>query len=339
MAKRPNVAEMQIWKQLGAVTEDTGVRAYKEARLIDIARIRPNPRQPRKTFDAEALNELAESIREQGLLQPIVVRPDGDEFIIIAGHRRYDACRLIGMEQIPAVIREVGEHEALEQSLIENVQREDINPVEEAQCYRQLMDEHSYSIRDMATKVHKSVGYIHGRLELLKYEDLAQSVSQSEVGVFEARELAKIEDEETRQELTERVAGGELDRKTLKHEVKRLTGKLPPPPERRPESIEGPVEGPPPEVHPEVPPEFIEATSRAGRGEPVSSSAEGLVVGQREGRLFLFDLQTFSRSWGQIRENLQALDTEKLAAEERSKVRQLLEEIKVTIEEMLARIE
>ena len=355
MAKRPNVAEMQIWKQLGAVTEDTGVRAYKEARLIDLARIRPNPRQPRKTFDAEALNELAESIREQGLLQPIVVRPDGDEFIIIAGHRRYDACRLIGMEQIPAVIREVGEHEALEQSLIENVQREDINPVEEAQCYRQLMDEHSYSIRDMATKVHKSVGYIHGRLELLKYEDLAQSVSQSEVGVFEARELAKIKDEETRQELTERVAAGELDRKTLKHEVKRLTGKLPPPPEPRPEPVEGPVEGIPPERRPEAPSGLVAGPvegeaegpvlSRspepvAGEAEgPVLSSAEGLVVGQREGRLFLFDLQTFSRSWGQIRDNLQALDTEKLAAEERSKVRQLLEEIKVTIEEMLARIE
>jgi ParB family chromosome partitioning protein len=342
---------MQIWKQLGAVTEDTGVRAYKEARLIDLARIRPNPRQPRKTFDAEALNELAESIREQGLLQPIVVRPDGDEFIIIAGHRRYDACRLIGMEQIPAVIREVGEHEALEQSLIENVQREDINPVEEAQCYRQLMDEHNYSIRDMATKVHKSVGYIHGRLELLKYEDLAQSVSQSEVGVFEARELAKIEDEGTRQELTERVAAGEMDRKTLKHEVKRLTGKLPPPPEPRPELVEGIVEGfievPRPEHRPEAPPEFIEglvegpvARSEPGRREgPVGGEAEGLVVGQREGRLFLFDLQTFSQSWGQIRDNLQALDTEKLAAEERSKVRQLLEEIKVTIEEMLARIE
>jgi len=351
VAKRPNVAEMQIWKQLGAVTEDTGVRAYKEARLIDIARIRPNPRQPRKTFDAEALNELAESIREQGLLQPIVVRPDGDEFIIIAGHRRYDACRLIGMEQIPAVIREVGEHEALEQSLIENVQREDINPVEEAQCYRQLMDEHNYSIRDMATKVHKSVGYIHGRLELLKYEDLAQSVSQSEVGVFEARELAKIKDEETRQELTERVAAGELDRKTLKHEVKRLTGKLPPPPEPRPEPVDGLVEGPRPEVprerRPAGPPEPVGGVphERRPEGPPepvdglVEGAAEGLVVGQREGRLFLFDLQTFSRSWGQIRENLQALDTEKLAAEDRSKVRQLLEEIKVTIEEMLVRLE
>ncbi|MFQ5745479.1 MAG: ParB N-terminal domain-containing protein, partial [Acidobacteriota bacterium] len=85
MAKRPNVAEMQIWKQLGAVTEDTGVRAYKEARLIDIARIRPNPRQPRKTFDAEALNELAESIREQGLLQPIVVRPGLPFFVEVPG--------------------------------------------------------------------------------------------------------------------------------------------------------------------------------------------------------------------------------------------------------------
>jgi len=281
--KRPKVAEMEIWKELGTVTEETGIRAFKEAKLIDIARIQPSSLQPRKSFDREALRELAESIRERGLLQPIVVRPEGDGFIIIAGHRRYEACKLIGMEHIPSVVREASEHEALEQSLIENVQREDINPVEEAQCYRLLMDEHGYSIRNMAAKVHKSVGYIHGRLELLKHEDLARSVSQSQVGVFEARELAKVEDEEARQKLTERVVAGELDRETLKREVKKLRGKAQ--------------------------------------------------------QLPLFDVRALSRRWGHLRKDLEALDVEKLADEEREKAHGILEEIKQTAEEMLTRIQ
>lgn len=283
MPKRPKVAEMEIWKELGTVTEETGIRAFKEAKLIDIARIQPSSLQPRKSFDREALRELAESIRERGLLQPIVVRPEGDGFIIIAGHRRYEACKLIGMEHIPSVVREASEHEALEQSLIENVQREDINPVEEAQCYRLLMDEHGYSIRNMAAKVHKSVGYIHGRLELLKHEDLARSVSQSQVGVFEARELAKVEDEEARQKLTERVVAGELDRETLKREVKKLRGKAQ--------------------------------------------------------QLPLFDVRALSRRWGHLRKDLEALDVEKLADEEREKAHGILEEIKQTAEEMLTRIQ
>jgi len=280
--KRAPIAGMEIWKELGAATEETGVRAFKEARLIDIERIRPNPLQPRKSLDMEALHELAESIRERGLLQPILVRPEGDEFIIIAGQRRYEACKLIGAKQIPCVVREAGEHEALEQSLIENVQREDINPIEEAQCYRLLMDEHGYSIRDMAARVHKSVGYIHGRLELLKHEDLAQSVRQAQVKVSEARELVKIADEETRQKLTQQVAAGALDYTALRREVKKLTGEAQ--------------------------------------------------------QLPLFDVQTFSKHWGQLRKDLKALDARALAAEEREKTRQLLEEIKQTIEEMLTRI-
>jgi len=144
MAERPNIAGMDVWKQLGAATEETPIQAYKDAKLLAIATIRPNPDQPRRTFDPEALRELAESIRERGLLQPIVVRPQGEGFVIIAGQRRYEASKLIGLGQVPAVVRETSEQEALEESLIENVQREDINPVEEAQCYRRLMDEHGY---------------------------------------------------------------------------------------------------------------------------------------------------------------------------------------------------
>ena len=98
MPKRADVGRMEIWKQLGTPTEEGAVQAYKEAKLIEIGFIRPNPDQPRKSYDANALHELAASIRERGLLQPIVVRPEGQGFVIIAGQRRYEACRLIGLE-------------------------------------------------------------------------------------------------------------------------------------------------------------------------------------------------------------------------------------------------
>ena len=230
MVRKASVGSLDIWKELGAATEDTGVQNLKQAKLINIRLIIPNPQQPRKTFDQESLNELADSIRSHGLLQPLVVRPEGDEFLIVAGHRRYKACHLAGITEIPCMVREVEQEQLLEQSLIENLQREDINPVEEAECYQLLMDSHGYSVRDMAAKVHKSVGYIHGRLELLKFSDIAQGVSQGEIGVFEARELAKVEDEGERQELAQQMQSGELNRDDLKIEVKKRRGNPQQPP-------------------------------------------------------------------------------------------------------------
>lgn len=230
MAKKSLVSGMEIWKELGTVTEDQDIQGLKEAKLVAVGLIQPNPNQPRKSLNREALQELAESIRTQGLLQPIVVRPQGEGFMIIAGHRRYEACRIIGLERIPCLVRDESEDQVLEQALVENIQREDINPVEEAQGYRLLMEEHGYSIRDLAARVHKSVGYIHGRLELLKHGDLAQSVHEGQIGIFEARELAKVTDEETRRELTEKVAAGELGRDDLKLEIRSRSTTAPQPP-------------------------------------------------------------------------------------------------------------
>ena len=230
MANKSLVSGMEIWKELGAVTDDQEVQGLKEAKLIAVSLIQPNPNQPRKSLNREALQELAESIRAQGLLQPIVVRPQGEGFMIIAGHRRYEACRMIGLERIPCLVRDEAEDKVLEQALVENIQREDINPVEEAQGYRALMEEHGYSIRDLAARMHKSVGYIHGRLELLKHGDLAQSVHEGQIGIFEARELAKVTDEETRHELTEKVASGDLGREELKQEIKSRSSSTPQPP-------------------------------------------------------------------------------------------------------------
>ena len=219
MSKRPQLDDLGIWRELGASTGSQASRPYRNARLLDLELIRPDPNQPRRTLEPAALQELAESIKEYGLLQPILIRPDGDGFVIIAGHRRYEAARLAGLARIPVVVREETAERAVEQALIENVQREDINPVEEAQCYQRLMGEHGYSVRDMAAKVHKSVGYLHSRLELLKYPDISQAVTSRRVGVFEARELARVRNPDVREVLLLRVSRGELDRNSLRREV------------------------------------------------------------------------------------------------------------------------
>lgn len=283
MPKKSLVNGMEIWKELGNVTEETGVQSLKQAKVIAIERIRPNPNQPRKSSDAEALRELAESIRSFGLIQPIVVRPEGEAFLIIAGHRRYEACKLIDLKQIPCIVREAQDDEILEQSLVENIQRENINPVEEALCYRLLMEERKYSIRDMAERVHKSVGYLHGRLELLKYPALAQGVREGRIGVFDARELAKVEDENKRQALIQDVASGELNREQLKG----MVGK--------------------------------------SKAKPQ--------------QLTLFDPEVFSRRWQKLCRELEALDAKALATEQQDQTKQLLEEMKLTIERALAQME
>jgi len=138
-------------------------------REIDIDRILPNSHQPRKNFDEDALNELAGSIREHGVVQPIVVRPLEDGFFqLIAGERRWRASQRAGLPRIPAVVREVGEHAALEIALIENLQREDLNPIEEAQAYERLIADFGMTQEDIARRVGKSRATVANMLRLLR---------------------------------------------------------------------------------------------------------------------------------------------------------------------------
>lgn len=322
MSKRSRVGNLAIWKELGAATQDSGVRAFKDARLIDMSLIRPNPDQPRQSFDDEKLNELAESIRTYGLLQPIVVRKDGESFIIIAGQRRYEAHKRLEKKEIPCIIRSISEREAIEQALVENIQREDIKPIEEAECYRALMEQHDYSIRDMAAKMNKSVGYIHGRLQLLKHEDIARSVDSGEIGIFEARELAKVDDKETRQELTEQVASGELDRKALKEAVKPPKSKSPAEEEEQQERQPSAAE---------------EAVQQQEPQEPQANVPKATVK-QQEQQPSVSGKPIF-RNWQQLKKELSQFEINSHEPTELQKARHMLEEMKLVISEMLKRME
>jgi ParB family chromosome partitioning protein len=167
-----------------------------QLREIDIDRILPNSHQPRKNFDEDALNELANSIREHGVVQPIVVRPLDDGFFqLIAGERRWRASQRAGLSRVPAVVREAGEHAALELALIENLQREDLNPMEEAQAYERLIADFGMTQDEVARRVGKNRATIANMLRLLRLPpEVQQWLRENRITTGHAKALLSLSD-------------------------------------------------------------------------------------------------------------------------------------------------
>ena len=166
-------------------------------REVEAARIRPNPNQPRVQFDEEALDELAESIRQRGVLQPILLRPDGEDYMIIAGERRWRAAQRARLHAIAAIVREIDESTTSEIALIENIQRLDLNPLEEAEGYRQLIQRHGHTQDEVGRIVHKSRSHVANLLRLLDLpEFVRQSLLQGDISMGHARAVATSDDPE-----------------------------------------------------------------------------------------------------------------------------------------------
>ena len=167
-----------------------------QLREIDIDRILPNSHQPRKNFDEESLNELANSIRVHGVVQPIVVRPLEDGFFqLIAGERRWRASQRAGLSRIPAVVRDTGEHSALEIALIENLQREDLNPIEEAQAYERLIGDFGLTQEEVARRIGKNRATIANMLRLLKLPiEVQQWLRENRLTTGHAKALLSLSD-------------------------------------------------------------------------------------------------------------------------------------------------
>ena len=182
-----------------------------QMREVPVSKILPNPAQPRLSYDEDSLTELASSIREHGVLQPILVRPSGSKFELIAGERRWRASGMAGRESIPAIVVEFDEQTALEVSIIENLQREDVSPLEEAAMFRKMTETFGYSVRQLAQKVGKDKGYVENRLRLSDAPaDIRELVSFRKDTISHAYELMKIGDERKRRRLAKRVAAGDL---------------------------------------------------------------------------------------------------------------------------------
>jgi ParB family transcriptional regulator, chromosome partitioning protein len=166
-------------------------------REIEIGRIRPNPNQPRSHFNEESIDELADSIAERGILQPILLRPhgDGEGFEIIAGERRWRAAQRARLHTIPAIVREIDEATTAELALIENIQREDLNAIEEAEGYKQLIDRHGHTQENVAKIVHKSRSHVANLLRLLDLpEFVRQSLLNGDISMGHARAVATAPD-------------------------------------------------------------------------------------------------------------------------------------------------
>ena len=165
-------------------------------RDVAVDRITPSPFQPRRTFDEAKLEELAASIRYQGIIQPLVVRPQGDGFELIAGERRWRAAMRAGLSRVPVVIRNASDHEALQLALVENLQREDLNPIEEASGYRRLQEEFHWSQEEMADKVGKSRPAIANSLRLLTLPtEVQQELTAGNLPAGQARALLGLHTE------------------------------------------------------------------------------------------------------------------------------------------------
>ena len=190
-------------------------------RNVPVDRIEPNPAQPRMIIDPVALRELAASVREHGVLQPILVRPlDEGRYQLVAGERRWRAARLAQHATVPAMIEEIDDDTALEISIIENLQREDLSPLEEAEMYRRMTAEHGYSVRKLAHKLGKDKGYIENRLRLSDAPpEVRDLVATRRDTLSHAYELLKVSDPRKRKRLAEQVARGELTLARLRDRI------------------------------------------------------------------------------------------------------------------------
>ena len=226
------------------LSNDRHGRARGGVRNVDVDRITPNPEQPRLVFDETSLEELAASIREHGVLQPILVRPLEDgEFQLIAGERRWRAAKAAGLATIPALVEEIDDDTALEISIIENLQREDLSPLDEASMYDRMVRDHGYSVRRLAQKIGKDKGYLENRLRLADApEEVRELVSLRKDTLSHAYELMKVEDPKKRKKLAGQVARGELTLIKLRDKIEGrptrsapdqidVDGELPPPDE------------------------------------------------------------------------------------------------------------
>ena len=176
------------------IPEGVSMAAPAAERRVHVSEIRPNPRQPRRYFDEQRIAELAESIRHQGVLQPLVVRKADSGYELIVGERRFRAAQRAGLERVPVIVKEVSDAESLEMALVENIQREELTPIEEALAYRQLMDEFQLTQEDVAKRVGKSRPVIANLLRVLNLpEEIKEDVDRGSLSVGHARSLLALE--------------------------------------------------------------------------------------------------------------------------------------------------
>ncbi len=220
----PNALGETKTKKETTVKSKTETAEEKEPQtLVKITKVEPNREQPRKNFDEDALQELADSIKQFGLLQPILVQNRKDYYEIIAGERRWRAAKLAGLKEVPVIIRNYTEQEIVEISLIENIQREDLNPIEEAQAYKRLLTEFHLKQDEVAERVSKSRAAVTNSIRLLKLnEEVQRMVVDEMISTGHARALLAVENPEEQYNLAQRIFDEKLSVRDVEKLVKNL---------------------------------------------------------------------------------------------------------------------
>ncbi len=208
----------RLGRGLGALIPDT-IDSGATLREINITQIKTNPLQPRTRFDAEKLQELADSIREHGVVQPVIVSPGKDGYVLVAGERRFKAAKLAGLETIPALAKEMDSRMMLQIALVENLQREDLNPIEEAGAYHQLINKFKFTQEELARHLGKSRPAIANTIRLLSLSDeVKQALINGEISEGQARPLLGVSDQAMQIELARKI----IQEKLTAREAERL---------------------------------------------------------------------------------------------------------------------
>ena len=220
----PNaLGETKTKKETAAKSKTETTEGKEPQTLVKITKVEPNREQPRKNFDEDALQELADSIKQFGLLQPILVQDRKDYYEIIAGERRWRAAKLAGLKEVPVIIRNYTEQEIVEISLIENIQREDLNPIEEAQAYKRLLTEFHLKQDEVAERVSKSRAAVTNSIRLLKLnEEVQRMVVDEMISTGHARALLALENPDEQYNLAQRIFDEKLSVRDVEKLVKNL---------------------------------------------------------------------------------------------------------------------
>ncbi|AYC28385.1 ParB/RepB/Spo0J family partition protein [Paenisporosarcina cavernae] len=217
-----------LGKGINALFPGESINNMETVEKIAITSIKVNPYQPRKMFDQEALQELSESIKEHGILQPIIVRKKGKSFEIVVGERRFRASQLAGLEEIPAVVRELNDQQMMEIAILENLQREDLTPIEEAEAYQNLMENLSLTQEQLAFRLGKSRPHIANHIRLLALpEKIRESINQGKLSMGHGRSLLGIKKKKLIPSIAEKVITEELSVRQLEALVQKLNEDVP----------------------------------------------------------------------------------------------------------------
>lgn len=227
-----------LGKGLDALFEDNNNDSSGGVLTLRLSEIEPNKNQPRQSFDDETIANLAESIRENGLIQPIIVRKTALGYQIIAGERRWRACRMLGMNEIPAIVKEFDDEQVAKAALIENIQREDLNPIEEANAYKDLMEKYKMTQEQLSKVVGKSRSSIANFLRMLDMpEKIQKLLNTGKLTVGQAKAIGAAQDEDIMIDIAVQAADGKMTVRAIEKLIEKLEAE---PKEKEPKKIDNP---------------------------------------------------------------------------------------------------